>query len=276
MRLLYTTDLHGERWKYERIAERAREHRPDVVINGGDLLPYSKSVRESERFIAEFLDGHFAEFDKLHIPYLLIMGNDDVRVLDDSFDSVCRQHSFVRNIAQQIVKIDDYEFIGFNWVVDYPFRLKDRCRMDHKDYVFQHQLGTGILSDRHGWKEIADWPSYAASLPTVEDELHSLVRPSTPRQAVYVAHMPPAFVGLDVCSHGAAVGSVAVHDFIERVQPLLTLHGHIHESPEMTGIWKTMIGETTCIQPGQEDHLVFVEINLPDCRSHRHTMPKPT
>ena len=59
-----------------------------------------------------------------------------------------------------------FEFVGMNWVVDYPFRLKDRCRMDTADYVFQEQFGTGLLSTPNGWQEIADWISYAKTLPT--------------------------------------------------------------------------------------------------------------
>ena len=34
-------------------------------------------------------------------------------------------------------------------------------------------------------------------------------------------------------------------------QPFLSLHGHIHESPEMSGVWKANLGKTICIQPGQ-------------------------
>jgi Icc-related predicted phosphoesterase len=36
------------------------------------------------------------------------------------------------------------------------------------------------------------------------------------------------------------VGSVAVREMIERVQPLLTLHGHIHEAAGHTRIGRTM------------------------------------
>jgi Icc-related predicted phosphoesterase len=45
----------------------------------------------------------------------------------------------------------------------------------------------------------------------------------------------------------APVGSTGVRSFIEERQPLLTLHGHVHES---AGINK--IGRTTCINPGSE------------------------
>jgi Icc-related predicted phosphoesterase len=41
------------------------------------------------------------------------------------------------------------------------------------------------------------------------------------------------------------VGSTAVRAAIERYQPLLGLHGHIHESKG-----RTRIGRTVCINPG--------------------------
>jgi hypothetical protein len=43
------------------------------------------------------------------------------------------------------------------------------------------------------------------------------------------------------------VGCKAVRSVIERVQPMMGLHGHIHES---RGIEK--IGRTTCFNPGSE------------------------
>jgi Icc-related predicted phosphoesterase len=43
------------------------------------------------------------------------------------------------------------------------------------------------------------------------------------------------------------VGSTACRKVIERAQPLLSLHGHIHES---RGTFK--LGRTLCINPGSE------------------------
>ena len=47
------------------------------------------------------------------------------------------------------------------------------------------------------------------------------------------------------------LGSRATLDFLEKRQPLLSLHGHIHESPDESGVWKAIVGRTVCIQPGQ-------------------------
>jgi uncharacterized protein len=67
-----------------------------------------------------------------------------------------------------------------------------------------------------------------------------------PERTIAVLHVPPFESGLDTCpeldknlkiiTQGGQVvmkgaGSSAVKAFIEKVQPMLTLHGHIHESP---------------------------------------------
>jgi Icc-related predicted phosphoesterase len=67
-----------------------------------------------------------------------------------------------------------------------------------------------------------------------------------PERTIAIIHVPPIGSGLDTCpdldknlkiiTQGGQVvmksaGSPAVRAFIEKVQPMLTLHGHIHESP---------------------------------------------
>ena len=67
-----------------------------------------------------------------------------------------------------------------------------------------------------------------------------------PERTIAVLHVPPYGSSLDTCpeldenlkiiTQGGQVvmksaGSTAVKEFIEKIQPMLTLHGHIHESP---------------------------------------------
>lgn len=85
------------------------------------------------------------------------------------------------------------------------------------------------------------------------------------RNAIFNFHCPPYDTTLDLCPKldtsqyppmpivkagvpiMAPAGSTAVRAAIERHQPLLGLHGHIHES---RGVVK--LGRTTCINPGSE------------------------
>ena len=262
MKLLYVTDIHGVKWKYERILRIAEYHKVVAVINGGDMLPKDELFSQGS-FIREYLDYYFARFERLGIYYLCYLGNDDLRIFDEQFEETCRKFTFVVNLVQLKCTIGEYEFIGMNFVVDYPFRLKDRCRKDTKDYLFQQQFGKGLLSTAKGWQELDDWFSYAEKLPTIADELERLEQPEDISKTIYVIHMPPYKLGLDKCLNGKDVGSRAVYDFLFEKQPLLSFHGHIHESPEVSNIWQTRLGSTICVQPGQHDEkLTYVIIDM--------------
>jgi Icc-related predicted phosphoesterase len=83
-------------------------------------------------------------------------------------------------------------------------------------------------------------------------------------RCIFNLHVPPYDSSLDtapaltedleVIMSGSApkmipVGSTAVRQAIERFQPLLALHGHVHESAGAT-----RIGRTLCINPGSDYH----------------------
>jgi Icc-related predicted phosphoesterase len=272
MKILYSTDLHGNAWKYKRFLEAARDIKPDVVINGGDMLPNDNNLFRQKEYISCQLNEHFNYFDEKDIPYLCFPGNDDLAAFDKHFEETCRKHSCVRYLAQKIVVIQGYEFMGMNWVVDFPFLLKDRCRKDTGDYKVGYQKGQGVFSREDHFENIPDWKTCIDSLPTLDDELFSLPIPCNRLKTVYVMHMPPANLGLDHCMNGDKVGSKAIHAFIKAKQPLLTLHGHIHESPDVSGIWHARLGETLCIQPGQYGQMegfVYVVLDMKNMSCER-------
>lgn len=250
-RFVYVTDLHGVRWKYERALALARERGARLLLNGGDMLPHGRIHGEQARFIREFLVPLFAACQDAGVRFLFIPGNDDLRAHDGLLEEACAPFPLVSSVARRKVEAEGYEFIGLDLVTDFPFRLKDRARMDTRDAPFPPQPGTGVLSVPGGWEEIPDWDAHARGLPTLADELAALPLPRDPRRAVYVLHGPPSGLGLDVVRGGEAVGSRATRAFIESVKPLLTLHGHIHESPAESGTWLARLGPTTCLQPGQ-------------------------
>ncbi len=248
---VYVTDLHGNRWRYERTLALAAETGATLVVNGGDLLPHGRMHEEQARFIERFLDPYFAACEARGIRCVLVPGNDDLAAHDPLLDTVCGRHPLVANVARRLASIGPYDIVGLDLVADFPFRLKDRARMDTRDAPFPSGSSGGILSVPGGWKEIPDWPAYARTLPTIADELAALPVPRDPARAVYLLHGPPARLGLDVCRGGVPVGSAAVLRFLERVQPRLALHGHIHESPDVSGTWRNAVGRTVCLQPGQ-------------------------
>jgi len=101
-----------------------------------------------------------------------------------------------------------------------------------------------------------------------EEELGQMIekvacQAKNPSQAVFNLHVPPFDTNLDIAPElddnltpklsltggfkMVPVGSKAVRSAIEKYQPLLGLHGHIHESRSAQKIGKTM-----CINPGSE------------------------
>jgi Icc-related predicted phosphoesterase len=83
-----------------------------------------------------------------------------------------------------------------------------------------------------------------------------------PGKSIFNFHVPPQGTHLDqaalldetftpIVSGGRVqmgnVGSTSVRSLIEHYQPMLSLHGHIHESPGMS-----KIGTTIAINPGSE------------------------
>ena len=137
-------------------------------------------------------------------------------------------------------------------------------------YIHQQQLGAvAILSNEFGYNKIYNWPEYSiTNLPYMCDILNSLPKPINLDKTIYVTHMPPTGLRLGQLDHqDLDIGSVEIYEFLKEKQPLLSLHGHIHESPDTEkGKWINQILNTTCIQTGQteinERELIYAEIDL--------------
>lgn len=115
-----------------------------------------------------------------------------------------------------------------------------------------------------GWSNNTPW---ATPREETEDELFERLdalakQVKDPRRAIFMIHVPPYDSGLDeaplldenlrpTISAGdvlrGPVGSTAVRRIIETYQPVLSVHGHIHESGG-----ERRIGDTVCINPGSE------------------------
>lgn len=269
MQVLYVTDLHGDIEKYERILQIANETQIKYIINGGDMLPKRGNIFEKQQdFICFYLRDYFKRLADNDITYLCMLGNDDLGALDKLFENVCNNFSNVFNIANNKVIINGYEFIGMNYVLDYPFSLKDRVVIED-DFSFERQRGTAIYTTSGDIVQIQDWEKYAKeNLNIMKDLLDELPLSDNDEKTIYVIHMPPAHLSLGItydCS--ISLGSKEIYRFIEKKRPMLTLHGHIHESPN-TGkkLWRNKIENTDCIQPGQTEkddtEIIYVSMDL--------------
>ena len=273
MKILYTSDLHGHRSGYEKVFERAVSLQVSAVVNGGDVYPLGPDLFAVQR---EFLVGYFPDYlERLHkegIAYLATLGNMDLRGHDDLFRSVMARVPEAHCLLEASAAFVGYTFIGSAISTDGPFSLKDRCLRDTADSDLSSSLTRALVSDQRGIHQIDDWSELLHKLPTLAEHLETLPRPEEPEKTIYVLHQPPSGVGQGIISSGTDVGSLAVADFLAHSDAFLSLHGHIHESPFVGGNWRSQIGRTICVQPGQlpGGNPVTVLIELESLEMERH------
>ena len=153
-------------------------------------------------------------------------GNDDTFAID----SIIQSSSYVECPEGKVVMLDD-----------------------------QHEMISSGYSNMTPWKCPRDIPE--KDLATKIENMASQVRGI--EQCIFNLHCPPWGTALDQAPkldddlnpsvqpgggfEMAPAGSTAVRDAVQKYQPLLGLHGHIHESK---GTCK--IGRTLCLNPGSE------------------------
>jgi Icc-related predicted phosphoesterase len=89
------------------------------------------------------------------------------------------------------------------------------------------------------------------SLLTDIEAIEGVLPPKeTPLLCVF--HCPPYETALDQIARDVHVGSREIRRFLDRRQPLLGLHGHIHESPAVSGHFADTLGSSICVNAGQK------------------------
>jgi len=254
MRIAYASDLHGNLEHYRELFELAERDECRAVILGGDLSPKKFSKTEIIGFHREFYETQlfplFAEFkDRIQdLSIYVIMGNDDCAPNAEIFDKSGLAHW----IHQRTMELEPGLLIlGYSCVDITPFFLKDFERWDKPAPYKKLRTLRGVRSSTCG-SRLVDFSFPENPQDTIEDELAPFVNELSGKDFIWVAHCPPHESNLDKMAMGHHVGSEAVRDFIEHTHPLVSLHGHIHESPRMTGSFHDEIGTTLAINAGQD------------------------
>jgi Icc-related predicted phosphoesterase len=232
-RFLYVTDLHGWAEGYELTLEMARREKIPAIVNGGDMLPHAKDLIFTQRlFLEEYLEPYCRLVQSYGIQYYAMLGNDDCKAVLPSWIELVHGIPCLHDLTEEWVNLDSgLRIRGCNYVPDPPFRLKDWSVLDTRDYVRPDQPPKPLVSDNGDFQEIDDIETFFQKRPTLEEMLNSLSCPVEPMdQAILVCHAPPASTELGMIDSDVDVGSKAVRNWIESRQPLLTLHGHIHEN----------------------------------------------
>jgi len=273
MRLVYSADLHGDISSYRALLDLAVSTGAHAAIVGGDLLPntikVASAIATQRDFITDHLRPLLASFRSNHpdVAVYLLAGNDDWAAAIKALDELAAArlafplHEQVYDLATQVPA---GQVGAVRWLAGYaavpltPFSIKDYERRDEGSlppFSFGMAYSSwGGTIERIGAAKVAAWPSIAEALA-------ALGRRSDPRQTIYVCHAPPADTPLDQALRGKHIGSKALRSFIEAHTPPLTLHGHAHESPQISGQYATKIGTTWCVNPGH-DRKQFYAVSL--------------
>ena len=284
MNLFFATDVHGSEICWKKFISAGKFYKADVIILGGDMTgkaivpiidqgggkykvtlldqesildgqdqvnemvatiqnrgyyPYvtnpdevqqiaSDQGRSDELFLREALDTMRrwmeyadAKLEGTGLRCFVCPGNDDMFEVDD----VIRQSRHVELVEGKVIQLDaDHEMINAGWTTPTPWKTP---REESEDELRQRiQVMIDQLNDAGNSVFNLHDPPYGSGL----DEAPELT-----------ADMRPAYAGRSL----VPVGSHAVLELIDKYQPLLALHGHVHEGKGTRKYKKTL-----CINPG--------------------------
>jgi Icc-related predicted phosphoesterase len=282
--IFFATDLHGSNVCFKKFVNAGKFYGASVLILGGDvtgkmLVPIARQKDGS--YLASSagkelrLEGEEAAALEQQVSdmgfYPKVMSEEEFQELrDDPEGQEALFHELIRErleewieyarprLAEQGVKCfaapgnDDAFFIDE--------LLADSGAIELLEGRVVEVDGIEMLTT--GWSNETPWKT---ERETSESELRAMImemieRLARPENAIFNIHVPPHATALDQCpkldenlrpvSSGGnpvmtSAGSTAVRELIEAHQPLLGLHGHIHEG---RGIAR--IDRTVCVNPG--------------------------
>lgn len=286
-RIFYTTDIHGSDKCFRKFINAGKFYKADVIICGGDITGklIVPIVRKSECYEAQFMGRREIATSEKGLQelqgrirmqgfYAYVATEENFKELSEDRDKL--DELFAALMTQTLE----------TWISFAEERLKgstikcfvtpgndDRFEMDailEKCSVLTNPEGKVVYIDEYhemastGFSNMTPWKCprdiTEEELQKKIDDMCSQVREMD--TCIFNFHVPPINTKLDdapkldenlkvVAIMGnpimAPAGSSAVRNAIQRYQPLLGLHGHIHESKNVDTIGKTFI-----INPGSE------------------------
>jgi Icc-related predicted phosphoesterase len=283
-KLFFATDIHGSDICWSKFLNAGIFYDADVLILGGDMtgkaiVPvihqggknYRVTLLEQEFSITnedELQDMIKRVRSRGYYPYLT--NPDKIGELEknpEQVDRIFKQE--VLKVVQQWMDKADQKLDGTGLTIycspgnDDMEEVDEIIRCSRRVKLVEGQVTR--LDEEHemiasGWSNRTPWDTEReedeGQLAARYEEMTCQLK--DPRNAVFNIHVPPYKSGLDEAPEldkdlrpvlaGQAlkpVGSTALRKAIEKYQPLLGLHGHIHE-----GRGATRIGKTLCINPG--------------------------
>jgi len=244
------SDLHGKQSRYRALFRQITLEKPDGLFIAGDILPHFARMTTGMDFLEDFLRPHFRELRKIlgaaYPETYLILGNDDPRVEEEGLVAG-EEEGLWHYMHNRSLSFGSCTIYGYANIPPTPFRLKDWERYDVSRYV-----DPGCISPTEGMRSVDTGEDHEYS--TIAQDLTNLAGKEDLSRSIFLFHAPPYQTRLDRAALDGMmidyvpldvhIGSIAIKRFIEERQPLVTLHGHVHESTRLTGHWSEQIGST--------------------------------
>jgi len=287
IKLYFASDVHGSDKCFRKFLNAGPVYRADVLVLGGDLAGKAiQAVTRAPggRYTLDFRGVHYdlEDGDELrgveqlisdhgYYPYRAEPGELETLEAEGRLDGLFLtliQERLTRWLALAHDRLAPLNLPVY-WMLgnDDPEELA--ALLDRAPWGTHAEGRHLVVGDGHemvswGYSNITPWHTHREQ---TEDQLRQSLAAVTapledPHRAILNLHAPPYDSGLDEApvldaalqvqsSAGqprmAPVGSHAVRETLERVQPLLGLHGHIHESAGFR-----RIGRTVAINPGSD------------------------
>ena len=284
MRLFFATDIHGSDVCWRKFLNSAQHYSADVIVLGGDmtgkaLVPivhdggdrwHATHLENRHELAGEDEVAAFETTVRRRGYYPFRTTADELHALADDeerADKLFHELMFER-VEQWLALADErLEGSGIRCLVcpgnDDGFEIDEVVRNAKNVELAEGRVIDldGFQLASTGWSNPTPWKTYREEEePQLAERIERVVSQVTadPERTIFSLHCPPYASGLDdapeltddmrIKHAGHApvpVGSTAVREAIERHQPALSLHGHIHECRG-----NTRIGRTLCINPG--------------------------
>ena len=284
MRIFFATDIHGSETCWRKFLNSGKHYEADAIVLGGDMTGKAlvPVVHDGgERWHATLLEvrqnleseDEVKAFEEAVVRrgyYPFRTTPEELRELEADDE---RWHRLFdeRMLAtvERWIALADERLAGSGIQCFVCPGNDDQFEVDEIVGKAKHvQLAEGRVVEidgfemaSTGWSNPTPWKTYREEdepklTERIEKVVAQLDAPS--ERTIFSFHCPPHASGLDDAPQLTAemdlkdaghstvpVGSTAVRQAIERLQPALSLHGHIHEARG-----NARIGRTLCINPG--------------------------